>query len=89
MLASYASGFRSIFFTLVVLPAWGLLDLDNRPTLAAYLALWLAYLGIACAQFYSGNRWWSWMKGVLVGVGAQLVTTGIIYGLINAWFRWR
>lgn len=89
VLSSYASGFRSIFFTLAVLPAWALLRLDYRMTVTVYLALWLAYFGIACAQFYSGNRWASWLKGVLVGAFAQVVTTIAIVGLVRAWFALR
>lgn len=83
VLASYTSGFRSIFFTLVVLPAWGLLQLNHRGTVAVYLALWITYFGVACAQFYAGNRWWLWAKGVLVAVAAQLVTTVAIMGLFR------
>lgn len=88
VVAAYASGFRSIFFTLVVLPAWLLLGTPYRATVATYVALWLAYFGVACAQFYAGNRAWLWVKGVAAGAAAQLVTTAAIYLLIDGWFRY-
>jgi len=89
VLASYTSGFRSIFFMLVVLPAWALLDLHYRPTVYAYLVLWHAYFGVACAQFYEGHRAWLWLKGVVVSVATQFVTTALIVGAVRAWFAFR
>jgi hypothetical protein len=86
VLASYASGFRSIFFMLVVLPLWWFAHTGYQATVAAYIAVWLTYFGVACAQFYAGNRWWNWLKGVLVGLLAQAVTTIAIIGMIQWWF---
>jgi hypothetical protein len=87
VLAAYTSGFRSIFFTCVVLPVFLLGRTNHQATLMVYLALWLTYLGVACAQFYDGNRWWGWVKGVLVGLCAQAVTTVAIIGLMQVWRR--
>jgi uncharacterized OB-fold protein len=87
VLAAYASGFRSIFFTLIVIPAWMLFDWHYPTTVAVYLALWLTYFGVASAQFYEGNRWWLWFKGVVVGMLTQALISGMIYAAIFAWFR--
>jgi len=87
VLAAYTSGFRSIFFTLCVIPAWLLFDWHYPTTVAAYVALWLTYFGIASAQFYQGNRWWLWLKGVTVGALTQVLISGLIFAAIWAWFR--
>lgn len=87
VLASYTSGFRSIFFTVFIAPVWMLFHWNHGATVAAYLAAWLIYFGIACAQFYNGNRWWLWFKGVLVGVLAQVTVTVLISAAIWSWFK--
>ena len=86
-LSSYASGFRSIAFTLVVAPFWMLTQWNYSATLGMYLGAWCIYFGIACAQFYTGNRWWLLLKGVLVAVLVQLTAYAIIVGAIWSWFR--
>ena len=85
-LAAYASAFRSIFFTLVIIPAWLAFNWHYPTTVAVYLGLWVAYYGIASAQFHSGNRWWLWVKGALVPVFTQLLAFAIISGAIWVWF---
>lgn len=87
VLASYASGFRSIFFTLVIAPAWLFFQWPHRTTLACYLALWVAYYALACAQFYRGERWLLALKGLAVALLTQLVTLGATSGAIWAWFK--
>lgn len=85
-LAAYTSGFRSIFFTLLVIPVWLIFDLPYNNVLVAYIALWLFYYGVACAQLYRGNRWWLWTKGVIVAVLTQVVITAAIVAAIWLWF---
>jgi uncharacterized OB-fold protein len=87
VLAAYTSGFRSIFFTLGVIPLWLLFDWHYPTTVGVYVALWLTYFGIACAQFYQGNRWWLWLRGVMVGVLTQVLISGLIFAAIWTWFR--
>lgn len=87
VLAGYATGFRSIFFTVLVAPVWALLHWNHNATVAVYLGVWVIYFGIACAQFYGGNRWWSWFKGCLVAVFAQALTTLFITAAIMSWFK--
>lgn len=87
VLASYASGFRSISLTLVVAPLWMVFQWHYAATVVAYIAAWLVYFGIACAQFYSGNRWWLWFKGVLAGLLAQATVTAMISAALWSWFK--
>lgn len=87
VLASYTSGFRSLFFTLLVAPIWALTHWNHAVTVAVYLVAWIVYFGVACAQFYGGNRWWSWLKGCVLAVLAQAVTTLLITAAIMSWFR--
>jgi hypothetical protein len=87
VLASYASGFRSIFFTALVAPVWMLTHWNQGITASIYLLLWVAYYGMASAQFYEGNRWWLWCKGALVAVLAQVMISLIIWGAFWVWFR--
>lgn len=87
VLASYASGFRAIFFTALIAPVWAYFRWDYMSTVAAYLLVWFTYFGIASAQFYGGNRWWAWCKGFLVAALTQVVTTAIITAAIWSGFR--
>lgn len=88
-LASYASGFRAIFFTGLVIPVWLLSGWSYRGVVFTYLLAWHAYFGVACAQFYAGNRWWGWFKGVLAAAATQAVTTVLIGASIGLYFRLR
>jgi len=87
--ASYASGFRAIFFTALVIPVWMLSGWSYRVIVFGYLVLWHVYFGIACAQFYEGNRYWAWFKGVLAAAATQVVTTAAIGFAIGLYFRLR
>jgi hypothetical protein len=86
VLAAYASAFRSIFFVVVVAGFWALTRWNYSATLLIYMGLWFSYFGVACAQFYSGNRWWLWLKGATVAALAQLVITAIVWGVFALWF---
>lgn len=86
VLTAYASGFRSIFFIVAVMPAWWLFKTPYNATVAVYIVLWIIYFGVASAQFYTGNRWWLWFKGVLVAVLTQLVTFAIIAGAFAVYY---
>jgi len=86
VLASYASGFRSIFFIAVVASLWMLTHWNQRVTAGIYLLLWFTYYGVASAQFYTGNRWWLWFKGFLVALLAQLMIYVFIWAALNTWF---
>jgi hypothetical protein len=86
VLAAYTSGYRSIFFTLVILPVWWVFKLRYETTVGVYVALWLIYFGVACAQFHPGHRGGLWFKGLIAGLLAQLVTTGIIAGSFLLYF---
>lgn len=87
VLASYASGFRSIFFTMVVATIWMLTQWSQPITTAIYMLLWVCYYGVAAAQFYTGNRVWLWCKGAMVAILAQLTITLLIWGAFFVWFR--
>lgn len=84
VLAAYASGLRSIFFTLVVAPLWMLLQQRHAAMLIAYLGLWSLYFGFACSQFHAGHRLWSGLRGVLVAMLAQAITTALVAAAV--WF---
>lgn len=88
VLTTYTSGFRSIFFMLAVIPVWVIFSPPAMPLTAVYIAIWVAYFGVACAQFYTGNRWWLWFKGALVAVLAQAATTAIIGASITVYFTY-
>jgi uncharacterized OB-fold protein len=78
VLASYATGFRSVFMTLVVAPLWYFTQWNYALTVGLSALVFFIYFGIACAQFYSGNRWWLGFKGFLAGALAHAsITAGI------------
>lgn len=86
VLVAYASGFRSIVFTVVVVPVWLAFHTPYGATVAVYIALWLVYLGIAYAQFMpGGSKGWNWLKGVLVGALTQFLSVAIITGSVVAY----
>lgn len=87
VLSAYASGFRSIFFTLLIAPAWLLFHLPHRGTLMVYLGLWLAYYAVACAQFHPGPRIVNALKGFAAAVLSQLATILATSLAMWSWFR--
>ncbi|MDX2220583.1 MAG: DUF3667 domain-containing protein [Burkholderiales bacterium] len=79
VLASYATGFRSVFLTLIVAPLWYFAQWNYAMTVGLSMLAFFIYFGIACAQFYSGNRWWLGFKGFLVGALAHGSITAVIW----------
>jgi hypothetical protein len=91
VLAAYTSGIRILFFMVIVIPGWYLLQ-PNGPTAERwyyiYLLVWLVYFGFAASNFFRGNRAASWCKGVAAAVFTwiliQVVTilaTSLLFGL--------
>jgi hypothetical protein len=83
VLAAYTSAFRSIFFCVFVAGFWAITRWNYSITLGAYMVLWLSYFGVACAQFYSGNRWWLWAKGIAAALSAQLTITAAVWASVG------
>ena len=86
VLTAYTSSLRSVFFMLLVLPAWWLFNLNYNLIVAAYMTLWVLYFGFASAQFYRGKRLWLGFKGVLVAALAQAITMLVITAAYSAYF---
>jgi len=90
VLAAYASGIRSLFLTLLVIPTWYLF----RPGAGiavylyySYFCIWLIYFGLAASQFYEGNRAASWAKGVLAAALTQATSQAIVSLITYAFFQ--
>ena len=86
VLTAYTSSLRSVFFMLLVLPAWWLFNLNYNLIVAAYMTLWVLYFGFASSQFYRGKRLWLGFKGVLVAALAQAITMLVITAAYSAYF---
>lgn len=86
-LASYTSGFRSIFVTLVMAPVWALTQWNYAMMVTTYLLIWLLYFSMACAQFFEGNRWWLACKGFAAGALAQITISFAIWLAFFLWFE--
>jgi hypothetical protein len=80
VLASFASSLRALFLGFVVIPYWYVLRPSTTDPIGIYIyfALWLAYFGLAGAQFYNGRRVWSWLRAALAALLAQLATIGLV-----------
>jgi hypothetical protein len=89
VLASYTSGMRSLFTTIVVIPG-SLIVLRLTGTVSIYVAaasllLWLAYFTFAMVQFSGDHRMVSGFKGTLAAVLAW-VTTQIVISAVTMGF---
>ncbi len=86
VLAAYASGMRSLFLTVFLVPLWTLWQPSHNSgltLLAVYLCIWFAYFGFAAAQFYAGSRLAAGFKGAL----AALLTQAATQAVVSAWTR--
>jgi hypothetical protein len=86
VLASYTSGMRSLFYTLVILLGWAVLGSNQRALVyggTAGLVIWLAYYGFAAAQFMQDVRFVAALKGASAAALAWL-TTQLLLSLITA-----
>lgn len=81
-LAAYASGFRSVFFTLVVAPLWLLTHWNYAAMVSGYLVLWTIYFALATMQFHQGGVA-AFGKGLAVALLTQLVTTLLVTAAIT------
>ena len=74
-------------FILFVLPC--VFFFHPSTVLVGYLlwALWSVYFGVAAAQFYTGNRLASWLKGVMAAAIIYPVTAAVINTLSWAYDR--
>jgi hypothetical protein len=71
VLAAYASCIRILIVLLVMIPSWLAFHFGDTGVLRMYYglsALWFAYFGMACAQFFEGNRIFSFLRGVASAV---------------------
>lgn len=90
VLASYTSGMRSLFTTVIVIPGslitLRLTGTDSIFFPAAGLLLWFAYFTFAIVQFSRDHRMLSGLKGVLAAVLAwvtsQIVLSAITMGFV-------
>ncbi len=90
VLASYTSGMRSLFATIIVIPGsliiLRLTGTDSIYFEAAGLLLWYAYFTFAMVQFSRDHRKLSGLKGVLAAVLAwvtsQIVLSAITMGFV-------
>jgi hypothetical protein len=90
VLASYTSGMRSLFTTVIAIPGsliiLRLTGTDSVYFEAATLLLWFAYFPFATVQFSRNHRMSSGLKGVLAAVLAwvtgQIVLSAITMGFV-------
>jgi Protein of unknown function (DUF3667) len=87
VLAAFASGERSIFFSLFIAPVWVIFHPPFYPLLIFYLLCWSCYYGWASSQFYSGKKVFSFLKGVLSTLLTQVVTTILVSGAYIIYFK--
>ena len=80
---AYAFCLRALIFCLIVLPAWYVMRLSPRAVGYLSSALWCPYVGIAAAQFYSGSKIVSWLKGT-AAAGLTLILTNLILDGLSA-----
>ncbi|HYF30695.1 MAG TPA: DUF3667 domain-containing protein [Chitinophagaceae bacterium] len=80
VLQAYASGQRSAFYSLIIVPIMLSFPQYYMKIVMAYTGLWIIYLGWACRQFYQQRGVWAYIRGLLVG----LLTYGVILALITA-----
>lgn len=87
VLAAFTSGQRSIFFSMLIAPIWLMFHPPFYPFLAVYLFCWSCYYGWACAQFYSGKKAVSFLKGMLSTLLTQVVTVLLISATFYVYFK--
>lgn len=83
VVAAYASGMRSFFLTLIVLPGWYVVRqfVPGQWIIPVYILLWAVYYGFAAGQFNrvpQSHRGWLWFKGALAALVTQLITMIVI-----------
>jgi hypothetical protein len=86
VLAAYTSSMRSIALTLVFVPAWYLWRPGPQAVAyfyVPYLVVWVAYFGIASAQFFGGHLVVGWIKGAIAATLA-LVALQAVVGLLGS-----
>jgi hypothetical protein len=81
VLVVYAACLRPILFVLLILPYWYLFQPSAALIGDLTWAIWSVYFGIAAAQFYSGNRLLSWVKGVFAAAIIYPATSVFINAL--------
>jgi len=90
VLASYTSGMRSLFTTVIVIPGsfiiFRLTRTDSTYIEAASLLVWFAYFAFAMVQFSRDHRLSSGLKGALAAVlawaSSQIVLSAITMGFV-------
>jgi hypothetical protein len=90
VLAAYTSGMRILFFTLILLPAWYLFRPSDATALHvyfAYLTIWPLYFGLAASRFFTGNRAYTWCKGMLAAVLTWASAQGVMALVTSPWFQ--
>lgn len=89
VLAAYLACMRSIFFMVVIIPLWYLLQAWPPVTALpyAYLLLWTLYFGFGASQFYPGRAAWNGLKGFLVAVLTQTTVVALVTAFTFLYFQ--
>lgn len=84
VLATYTSGFHTLFLAVVETPTFALTSADTaNPWLAAvYFGAWFAYFVFAATQFYPGHRAWTAFKAAVVVVLSQALTVAVLMAFL-------
>lgn len=87
VLAAYASGQRSVIFTLVIGPLWMIIHQQFWLFLGIYIFCWVVYFSWATRQFFGVSFWKGTLLGVLTAILTQLVTSAIVGLTYFIYFR--
>jgi hypothetical protein len=90
VLAAYTSGFHALFLAVIETPLLAISGADTAaPAIAAgYFGVWVGYFAFAASQFYSGNRFWSFAKAIIVALLAQAATIAAVMVCLFLLSRW-
>ncbi|MGB8191661.1 MAG: DUF3667 domain-containing protein [Chitinophagaceae bacterium] len=87
VMVAYASGQRSVFYSLICVPLMLSMPEHYMKFVYAYMVIWWFYLAWTCSQFYQQKNAWGFIRGFLAGLFEQLIIFMMIFAAYMIYFR--
>ncbi|HYE54747.1 MAG TPA: DUF3667 domain-containing protein [Chitinophagaceae bacterium] len=88
VLSAYASGERSVFYSLVVVPLMLAMPQHSLKVIYVYLAAWVLYKAWAATQFFSRRDAWGYTRGIVAAFLPQVIIYCLIFAAYYIYFRY-
>ncbi|MBC7903398.1 MAG: DUF3667 domain-containing protein [Gemmatimonadaceae bacterium] len=87
VMAAYATGERTVFFALIVVPLHIIFPHNHIPLTYANLIVWAFYLAWTTTVFARENKVWGWVKSLIASALVHVIIYMLIFAVYAVYYR--